>query len=62
VDSPLAYFEIVLVVPVPDTPTFDQHPRDNPDVNRAGSSFGKVARKRVDGNGRKIQIGIRFMF
>jgi hypothetical protein len=42
--------------------TFDQILWDNPDLTISSSNFGKVTRKRVDGNGREIQIGIRFMF
>ncbi len=41
---------------------FDQILWDNPDLTITSSNFGKVTRKRVDGNGREIQIGIRFMF
>jgi hypothetical protein len=41
---------------------FDQILWDNPDLTISSSNFGKVTRKRVDGNGREIQIGIRFMF
>ena len=35
---------------------------DKPDVNISSANFGKVTRKRVDGNGREIQIGVRFVF
>jgi hypothetical protein len=35
---------------------------DNPDVTIASATFGKVTRKRVDGNGREIQVGLRFIF
>jgi hypothetical protein len=35
---------------------------DNPDLNIASSNFGKVTRKRTDGQGREIQIGVRFAF
>jgi hypothetical protein len=35
---------------------------DNPDLNIASSNFGKVTRKRTDGFGREIQIGVRFVF
>ncbi len=41
---------------------FDQILWDNPDLTITSSNFGKVTRKRVDGNGREIQIGIRFVF
>jgi hypothetical protein len=51
-----------LVVPVPGTPTFDQILRDQPDLDLSRSNVGKIARKRVGGNRREIQIWIRFMF
>ncbi len=35
---------------------------DNPDLTLGSANFGKVTRKRVDGNGREIQIGLRFIF
>jgi hypothetical protein len=35
---------------------------DNPDLDLASANFGKVTRKRVDGAGREIQIGARFVF
>ena len=35
---------------------------DNPDVDLASANFGKVTRKRIDGAGREIQIGARFVF
>ena len=35
---------------------------DNPDVDLASATFGKVTRKRIDGAGREIQIGARFVF
>ena len=35
---------------------------DNPDVNVSNANFGKVTRKRVDGTGREIQVGLRFVF
>ena len=35
---------------------------DQPEVNLANANFGKVTRKRVDSNGREIQIGVRFVF
>jgi hypothetical protein len=41
---------------------FDTILWDNPDLTITSSNFGKVTRKRVDGNGREIQIGFRFMF
>ena len=41
---------------------FNQIIWDNPDLGIASSNFGKVTRKRVDGNGREIQIGVRFVF
>lgn len=41
---------------------FNQITWDNPDLTISSSNFGKVTRKRVDGNGREIQIGLRFMF
>jgi hypothetical protein len=31
-------------------------------VNLASANFGKVTRKRIDGQGREIQIGVRFVF
>jgi outer membrane receptor protein involved in Fe transport len=34
---------------------------DNPDL-ALGTNFGKVTRKRVDGTGREMQIGLRFVF
>jgi hypothetical protein len=51
-----------LVVPVPGALTFDQILRDRPDLDLSRSNAGKVARKRVGGNGREIQIGTRFIF
>jgi hypothetical protein len=41
---------------------FNQIVWDNPDLTISSSNFGKVTRKRVDGNGREIQIGLRFVF
>jgi hypothetical protein len=41
---------------------FNQIVWDNPDLAITSSNFGKVTRKRVDGNGREIQIGVRFLF
>ncbi len=35
---------------------------DQPEVNLASSNFGKVTRKRTDGTGREIQVGLRFVF
>jgi hypothetical protein len=35
---------------------------ENPDLTITSSNFGKVTRKRVDGSGREIQIGLRFIF
>jgi hypothetical protein len=35
---------------------------DNPDVNVSNANFGKVTRKRVDGTGREVQVGLRFVF
>ena len=35
---------------------------DQPEVNVSSANFGKVTRKRIDGNGREIQIGVRFVF
>jgi hypothetical protein len=35
---------------------------DNPDLTITSSNFGKVTRKRVDGSGREIQVGLRFIF
>ena len=35
---------------------------DNPDLVLANTNFGKVTRKRIDGTGREIQIGLRFVF
>ena len=35
---------------------------DNPEVNVSSPNFGKVTRKRVDGTGREVQIGLRFIF
>jgi hypothetical protein len=41
---------------------FNHNVWDNPDLNIASSNFGKVTRKRTDGFGREIQIGVRFVF
>ena len=35
---------------------------DNPDVNVSSANFGRVTRKRIDGTGREVQIGLRFVF
>jgi hypothetical protein len=35
---------------------------DNPELNVSNANFGKVTRKRVDGTGREVQIGLRFVF
>jgi hypothetical protein len=35
---------------------------DQPEINLSSANFGKVTRKRVDSNGREIQIGVRFVF
>jgi hypothetical protein len=35
---------------------------DVPDLNIASANFGKVTRKRVDGIGREVQLGLRFVF
>jgi hypothetical protein len=35
---------------------------DQPEVNLASANFGKVTRKRVDSNGREMQVGVRFLF
>ena len=40
----------------------DLRQRRHPDLNFASSNFGKVTRKRTDGQGREIQIGARFAF
>jgi hypothetical protein len=41
---------------------FNQIIWDNPDLTLSSANFGKVTRKRVDGNGREIQVGLRFIF
>ena len=41
---------------------FNQIIWDNPELAISSSNFGKVTRKRVDGNGREIQVGLRFIF
>ena len=41
---------------------FDKIVWEDPDLNIASANFGKVTRKRIDGNGREFQIGIRFVF
>jgi hypothetical protein len=35
---------------------------DDPEVNVSSANFGKVLRKRIDGTGREVQTGIRFVF
>jgi len=35
---------------------------DQPDTTFGGGNFGKVTRKRTDGYGREIQVGLRFVF
>jgi hypothetical protein len=35
---------------------------DTPDLVISSANFGKVTRKRVDGNGRELQVGLRFIF
>jgi hypothetical protein len=35
---------------------------DQPEVNLSSANFGKVTRKRVDSQGREIQLGVRFVF
>ena len=35
---------------------------DQPEVNVSSANFGKVTRKRIDGIGREVQIGLRFVF
>ncbi|MFB3854848.1 MAG: carboxypeptidase regulatory-like domain-containing protein [Vicinamibacterales bacterium] len=35
---------------------------DNPTLDLSSANFGKVTRKRVDGNGRELQMGLRFIF
>jgi hypothetical protein len=41
---------------------FDYIVWDDPDLNISSPNFGKVTRKRTDGSGREIQIGVRFIF
>ena len=41
---------------------FDVIVWDQPEVNLASTNFGKVTRKRVDSQGREIQLGVRFVF
>ncbi|MEW5981666.1 MAG: TonB-dependent receptor [Acidobacteriota bacterium] len=41
---------------------FNQIIWDNPDLTLSSANFGKVTRKRVDGNGREFQAGVRFIF
>jgi hypothetical protein len=35
---------------------------DMPDTNISSPNFGKVTRKRIDGTGREMQVGLRFVF
>src|SRR5262249_48142377 len=35
---------------------------DLPDLSISSPNFGKVTRKRVDGTGREVQLGLRFVF
>jgi hypothetical protein len=35
---------------------------ENPEMNVSSPNFGKVTRKRIDGTGREVQIGLRFIF
>jgi len=35
---------------------------DQPEVNVSSANFGRVTRKRIDGTGREVQIGLRFVF
>lgn len=35
---------------------------DAPDLNISSANFGKITRKRTDGTGRELQIGLRFVF
>jgi len=35
---------------------------DVPDLGISSANFGKVTRKRIDGTGREIQLGLRFVF
>ena len=35
---------------------------ENPELNVSSPNFGKVTRKRIDGTGREVQIGLRFIF
>lgn len=35
---------------------------DMPDTNISSPNFGKVTRKRIDGTGREVQVGLRFVF
>ncbi len=41
---------------------FNQIIWDTPDLTLSSATFGKVTRKRVDGNGRELQVGLRFIF
>jgi hypothetical protein len=42
--------------------TFNAVVWDQPEVNVSSPNFGKVTRKRIDGIGREVQIGVRFVF
>lgn len=42
--------------------TFNAIVWDQPEVNVSSANFGKVTRKRIDGTGREVQIGLRFIF
>jgi hypothetical protein len=35
---------------------------ENPDLNLSSPNFGQMTRKRTDGQGRQLQIGIRVVF
>jgi hypothetical protein len=41
---------------------FDMIVWEDPTLNISDPNFGKVTRKRTDGSGREIQIGVRFIF
>ncbi len=41
---------------------FNQILWDDPDLTISSANFGKVTRKRTDGNGRELQVGVRFVF
>ena len=42
--------------------TFNTIVWDQPEVTFGNANFGKVTRKRTDGQGREIQVGLRFVF